>query len=121
MKLRMQGNSLRLRLTRSEVENLRGKGEVLETVKFRSGASFVYRLQTLAGGDAVQADLAYGMISISVPTATAEPWAASEEVGIYGQDGDLRISIEKDFRCLTRASEEQEADAYPHPAEQCSA
>jgi len=121
MKLRMQGNSLRLRLTRSEVENLRDKGEVSETVKFRSGAAFIYRLQTHSGGDAVRADLAYGVISISVPTTTAERFAVSEEVGIYGYDGELRISVEKDFRCLTRPSEEQEADAYPNPAEQCSA
>lgn len=117
----MQGNSLRLRVTRSEVEKLRGKSEVLEAVKFRSGAAFVYRLQTHASGDAVRAELAYGTISVSVPEAMAEHWAASDEVGIYGQDGELKISVEKDFRCLTRAPEEQEADAYPHPAEQCSA
>ena len=121
MKLRMQGNSLRLRLTQSEVGALRNKGEVLETVAFGSGAAFKYRLQTRAGGDVAQADLTYGMISISVPTALVERWATSEEVGIYGDDGGLRISVEKDFRCLTRTSEEQEADAYPHPAERCSA
>jgi len=120
MKLRMQGNSLRLRLTQSEVEKVRDKGEVSETVKFRSGGTFMYRLQTCVGGDLVQAVLAYGLISISVSTAMAERWATSEEVGIYGQDGELRISVEKDFRCLTRASDEQETDAYPHPAEQCS-
>lgn len=29
----------------------------------------------------------------------------------------LTRSEEKDFRCLTRTQEEQEPDAYPHPAE----
>jgi hypothetical protein len=29
----------------------------------------------------------------------------------------LSIAIEKDFRCLTRPREEEEPDAYPHPAE----
>jgi hypothetical protein len=42
-------------------------------------------------------------------------WASGDEVGLYAQDGALRIAIEKDFRCLTRAGEEP--DAYPHPAE----
>lgn len=120
MKLRIQGNSLRLRLTRSEVDRLRDEGEVSETLPFRSGAALAYRLQQRAGTDALQADLAHGLISISVPTALLHPWANSDEVGIYGQDGELRIAIEKDFRCLTRAAEEQEADAYPHPAERCA-
>jgi hypothetical protein len=43
MKLRMQGNSLRLRLTRFEVNRLRDKGEVSETVLFRSGGALAYR------------------------------------------------------------------------------
>ena len=29
--------------------------------------------------------------------------------------GALTISIERDFRCLTRPLDEQERDAYPHP------
>jgi hypothetical protein len=29
----------------------------------------------------------------------------------------MRIAIEKDFRCLTRPREQDEPDAYPHPAE----
>lgn len=121
MKLRLQGNSLRLRLTRSEVEKLRHEGEVSETSRFRSGAGMTYRLLNAAAAEGVQADLAQATISVSVPPAAVELWAASDEVGIYGQDGELSIAIEKDFRCLTRASEEQEADAYPHPAERCSA
>ena len=121
MKLRIQGSSLRLRLTRSEVASLRDKGEISETIPFRSGGTLIYRLQQRAGTDTLQADLAHGLIAISVPTAALHPWLTSDEVGVYGQDGELRIAIEKDFRCLTRAAEEQEADAYPHPAEQCTA
>lgn len=121
MKLRIQGNSLRLRLTRSEVARLHDKGDVAETASFKSGATLTYRIQKCAGPDVVQADLGQGMISVSVPAATVETWVTSDEVGVYAQDGELKISVEKDFRCLTRALEEQEADAYPHPAEQCAA
>lgn len=121
MKLRIQGSSLRLRLTRPEVERLRDGGEVSETIAFRSGGALTYRLQKLAGADEARADLALGVISVSVPDTMVEHWASSDEVGIYGHDGELRIVIEKDFRCLTRAAEEQEADAYPHPAGQCTA
>jgi hypothetical protein len=46
MKLRLQGNSVRLRLTRSEVERLRETGLVEESIEFGSGESLVYRLQS---------------------------------------------------------------------------
>lgn len=120
MKLRIQGNSLRLRLTRSEVAILGGQGEVSEDIRFRSGGTLTYCLQKRTDAEAVEADLATGFMAISVPAAAVERWVNSDEVGIYGQDGDLRIAVEKDFRCLTRAADEQEADAYPHPAEQCT-
>lgn len=120
MKLRVQGNSLRLRLTRSEVAALDSKGEVTEEIRFSSGGALTYRLEKRTGAEALAASLSNGLISISVPAAAAARWVGSEEVGVYGQDGELRIAIEKDFRCLTRASDEQEADAYPHPAEPCT-
>lgn len=45
MKLRLQGNSLRLRLTRSEVVRLNGHGSVEEAASFGSGGSLIYRIQ----------------------------------------------------------------------------
>jgi hypothetical protein len=54
---------------------------------------------------------------IGVPAPTVVAWANSDDVGIAVRDGILRIAIEKDFRCLTRPKEEDEPDAYPHPAE----
>ncbi len=121
MKLRIQGNSLRLRLTRPEVARLREKGDVSETISFPVGGAITYRILERAGADGVQTEFAQGTISVSLPATAIELWATSDEVGIYGQDGQVRIAIEKDFRCLTRTSDEQEADAYPHPAEPCCA
>jgi hypothetical protein len=46
MKLRLQGNSVRLRLTRSEVERLREIGRVEESVDFGAGEVLAYRLQS---------------------------------------------------------------------------
>jgi hypothetical protein len=46
MKLRLQGNSVRLRLTRSEVERLRDTGIVEESVDFGGGEVLAYRLQS---------------------------------------------------------------------------
>ena len=114
MKLRVQGNSLRLRLARSEVARLDEHGTVEEAASFSSGGSLTYRVQTHAGTQPVHADFSGGAITVRIPTETVRAWAAGDEVGLYAQHGPLRIAIEKDFHCLTRA--EEEPDAYPHPA-----
>jgi hypothetical protein len=118
MKLRIQGNSLRLRLTRSEVARLQEHGVVEEIAQFKADGSLTYRVQRRAATDAVQADLHNGAITVHIPAGAFESWAGSEEVGLYAQDGPLRIAIEKDFRCLTHPREEEARDAYPHPADQ---
>jgi len=115
MKLRIQGESLRFRLTRLEVARLHESGMVEETAHFGAGRSLTYRIRKGAGGD-MRAELAEGAITVHVPAGIADGWAASEEVGIDARDGVMRIAIEKDFRCLTH-SREDEPDAYPHPAE----
>jgi hypothetical protein len=117
MKLRLQGNSVRLRLTRSEVERLRERGQVEESVDFGAGEVLAYRLQSSQDLGPVGAAFHHGIVTVSVPTQTAQAWAGSDEVGIYAQSGVLSISIEKDFRCLTRPLDLQELDAYPHPGQ----
>jgi hypothetical protein len=118
MKLRLQGNSLRLRLTRSEVARLHEHGAAEETVPFSTGSRLTYCVRERADADAVQADLCNGVITVHVPAEAILSWATSDEVGLYGQDGPLRIAVEKDFRCLTRPKDEESPDVYPHPAEQ---
>src|SRR4051794_38897718 len=115
MKLRLQGNSLRLRLGRSEVANLRDRGAVEEIVAFQLGGKLTYRIQSHAKAETLRAEFETGRITVSVPIGTADAWATSDEVGLYAQDGGLKIAIEKDFRCLTRT--EEEPDAFPHPTD----
>ena len=117
MKLRLRGNSVRLRLTRSEVGRLRDTGLVQESVEFGGGERLVYRLQSQPDPDVARAGFKHGGVTVSISVEAAQAWADSDEVGIYAQSGALRISIEKDFRCLTRPLDEQERDAYPHPGQ----
>ena len=117
MKLRLQGNSLRLRLTRSEVERFRDTGMVAESVDFGGGEALGYRLESRPEPGPVRAGFRQGTVIVSVPMEAARAWAGSDEVGISAQSGPLTISIEKDFRCLARPLDEQERDAYPHPGQ----
>ena len=116
MKLRLQGNSVRLRLTRSEVERLRETGLVEESVDFAAGEALAYRLQTRSEPGPVEAGYRQGIMTVSVSRDAAQAWAGSDEVGLYSQFGALAISVEKDFRCLTRPRDD-ERDAYPHPGQ----
>ena len=117
MKLRLQRNSVRLRLTRSEVERLREAGLVEESVDFGGGKFLAYRLQSRLEQGPLEAVFGQGVMTVSVSKEAAQAWAGSDEVGLYAQSGPLAISIEKDFRCLTRRLHEQEPDAYPHPGQ----
>jgi len=102
MKLRLQRNSVRLRLTRSEVERLRDTALVEESVDFGGGDVLSYRLQSGLEPGPVQADFHNGSVTVSVPTEAAQVWAGSDEVGIYAQSGELAISIEKGAATLER-------------------
>ncbi len=122
MKLRIRGDSLRLRLTRPEVLAV-GRGEpVRELVHFAPGEQLGYSLE--CGGEAITARLQGGQVTVRVPTATAAEWCMSDRVGLSAEqsvaDGTaLRILIEKDFACLTGRDGEDDKDAFPNPHERC--
>ena len=108
---------MRYRLTRPEVARLHGGGEIEETAHFAVGQTLTYRIRKDSRATEVRAELFDGKITVHAPARIIDNWATSDDVGIAARDGDLRIAIEKDFRCLTRRAEEDEAGAYPHPAE----
>lgn len=108
----MRHNSLRLRLTRSEVAALAEHGLVREGVEFADGRELVYELRGDGDGPRIAAMLEDRAIRVSVPREMVAGWAASESVGMEGDDGALRILIEKDFQCMHG---EQDPDAYEGP------
>lgn len=116
----MRGNTLRLRLTRGEVDQI-GRGEaVVETTEFPGHVTLQY---LLVPGDARDAELigsATGQtIRIEIPAQAAGSWATSDEVGFAGTEpfevGPLAVLIEKDFTCITPREGEEELDTYPNP------
>ena len=116
MKLRIKGNSIRLRLTQTEVENFGTSGIVEECVDFgkENNSNFGYVLEKNST-QKLSASFTDGKIAVSVPKTVAENWVSTEEVGIEGVDGTLRILIEKDFACLNPRKGEDESDNFPHP------
>ena len=118
MKLRIRGNSIRLRLRRGEVERLATEGVVEERTDFGGGRTLTYAL-VAEDVPAVSAELDGARIVVRVPRAAAARWAATEDVGIEcfqpAADGPLKIRVEKDFACTDAAADEPQDDAFPNP------
>jgi hypothetical protein len=110
MKLRFHGDSLRLRLSQAEMARLAETGRVQDALTFAPGQTLSYSLET---GAALAAEFDGRRISIVVPVAAAKHWIESDEAGIGGVSGPVKVLVEKDFRCLH--SGEEDADAFPNP------
>ena len=124
MKLRVRGSSLRLRLTRMEVERLAGpEGCVEDAVHFGPQASLTYRIRR-AEVPALSASLEGTTIDVVAPSATVDAWAKSELVGFEAEQSTgapepLRVLVEKDWACLTTRDGEEDVDAFPNPNLSC--
>lgn len=120
MKLRIRDNSIRLRLTKGEVDSIRENGTVKATTGFPSGRQFSYTLESSPASVNPAALYADNEIKIRLPESLVQTWATTEQVSIEGEqvldDGEkLTILVEKDFACLTPRSGEDESDMYPNP------
>lgn len=115
MKLRIQGNSLRLRLTRNEVAQLHDGGRVEASIEFGPGRTLTYALEGLPHAVSVIASFDGRAIVVAVPTPLITKWAESDQISIEGpEQAGMQVLIEKDFQCLHRESAE-DADAFPNP------
>ena len=116
----MRADTLRLRLTRSEVDLIGDGQPVTEATRFPDGTELSY---VLFPGDQCTASLENTergqQVRIEVAESDAKAWAGSDQVGFAGdaplQIGPLKVLIEKDFTCITPREGDQELDTFPNP------
>jgi hypothetical protein len=123
MKLRIKGDSLRLRVGPSEIERLMETGRVEETIHFglQEDARLTYALEVAdVGGIAVRHEGT--RVAVILPSESARAWAQGTDVGVYGSvgvsSGRLEIAVEKDWACLD-GSEGEDAETFPNPRKSC--
>jgi hypothetical protein len=122
MKLRIKGNSIRLRITPTEMMRLMDAGRVEETVHFagEESARLTYALEHASTIEAIMVRCALPEVVVVIPSDQASRWASSEKVGLYGEVstycGVLEVAVEKDFACLDKIGAENE-DTFPNPIE----
>jgi len=119
MKLRIKGNSIRLRLSQTEVNGFGTEGVCSDRTTLAGGV-LNYTLQR-SDVAAIVATLKQQHIVVEVPEAVAKQWVEdTTQVGFdhfQKVDGgeELRILVEKDFTCLVDRPHEDESDNFPNP------
>ena len=117
MKLRIQGSSIRFRLSQSEVHRL-ACGESIEERTLCFPQPLIYRISS-ENAPGVRATFADGILAVDLPGNEVQYWASSDDVRIESEvagSGGARVQIliEKDFQCLHGSLVDQ-ADCFPNP------
>ena len=118
MKLRIEDNSIRLRLRKSEVQELGHSGRVGGHTSL-PGGSFTYALELKSDISRMDAQKSGNGIIIFLPEKDGKAWAGNEQVGHQAEvalegGAKLHLLVEKDFVCLDRDPALQQ-DQYPNP------
>lgn len=126
MKLRLKGNSIRIRLDRRDIERLIGEGRVDDAVRFGPKLAFSYAVALgIAPRERPIASYSDGHLTIRIDPADAEAWHSGDRIGFDHQQpvdgGVVRVLLEKDFACIDRSPGDEADDAYafPNPAISC--
>lgn len=124
MKIRIQGNSIRLRLQQNEVAALSTSGSVEDRLAFgpdKATQHLVYRLEA-AAISSMTATFADGCVTVQLPETDARDWLSNQVVGFAHEvvtqgDDRIHVTVEKDFKCLdVRPGED---DCFPNPKAAC--
>ena len=121
LKLRIRGNSIRIRMSRREVAMLASTGSVEESVQFSANPDdrLFYVVETSHEIESARAWGANRRIGVTLPQSAALSWAETDQIGIenlqpIADTSMLRIVVEKDFQCLRPRSDEDESDNFPN-------
>lgn len=120
MKLRLLDDSIRLRLSRSDVVAANERGIVEARTRFPDGSAFKFALRSSNAGEA-SAEFDGGRMLVGLPAAEISAWVNDDtSVSVHKEielpdGGHLKLLIEKDFQCLTDRPDEDQSDLFQNP------
>ncbi len=126
MKLRMKDNSLRIRITQSELNRLTHEGEIKACTRLGPDPTQVFHYGLRLDEKQKELGVNYhcNVLMVTITASMMAEWKEDDKVGFdaafdIGDGAYLQIVIEKDFKCLHPGkNREPELDNYPHPMAQ---
>jgi len=124
MKLRIRGNTVRLRVSKGELAQIAATGAAEDAVRFSPGAGLRYGIEVKPSGG-VAAEFGGTVLRVLLPKRSVDLWLRPEEVAIEGEqpigNGEvLRIMVEKDYTCLAPRSGEDDSDLFANPVKRAA-
>lgn len=122
MKIRIKGNTVRFRLTKSDISTLTETGELADQTEF-IGNTLIYKIASSAN-EALSADMIENVITLYVPENALNNWASTNQVSLEGNmpirnDSSLYLLLEKDFKCIDGDTSEDQSDFFENPSLNC--
>ena len=119
MKIRIKDSSIRLRLSKMDVNTLSEQGCILSECQITVGNTLKYMI-SLSDKEEMSIKMKYNTIDLKVPYDQLEAFLKEDQVGFEriinnGAEGGLHILVEKDFQCLVPRVHEDEANLYTNP------
>ena len=113
MKIRILDNSIRLRISQSEMNDLNESGSIQRTMNFQNGNRFKYGLYK-SGTNDLTAEMKENEIRVLIPISKVEELVHTDLIGVEEDSRGLKVLVEKDFKCLNDR-EEDESDLFENP------
>jgi len=118
MKIRIKGNSIRYRLTKSEVAAVCHVGYASDFVTFPQQL-LTYNLIVQEQSQPLTVTFEDNVITLSLSKQLSLDWDTNQTVGfshvlLLPNDKKLMLLVEKDFTCMDNTLEDQ-SDNYPNP------
>ncbi|MCB0533064.1 MAG: hypothetical protein H6574_05055 [Lewinellaceae bacterium] len=112
MKIRCEQNSIRVRLRKSEIVQLRVENWLEAAIHFPDGQVFAWELLLEESLQDIAAHFENGRLCVKLPASLAQNWMDTEEVSMecfipVGEGHALHVLIEKDFPCKDRPDEDK--------------
>lgn len=122
MKIRINDNSVRYRLSKSEVDEICNIGLITSTINFGTN-TLTYTLEARSNINQLEVDYDCNCIAILIPIKFTENWDTNDIVGFenlmaISENESLKILVEKDFKCLDNTDEDQ-SDNFENPNAVC--
>ena len=113
MKIRIKGNSIRYRLTQTDVNYFEKAGMLTDHIDF-GNAQLIYAIERSEAEADLRVTFEHNIITLYVPLKMAQEWFSTNRTGFSVQQDNLHLLLEKDFQCLDNVEEDQ-SDNYPNP------